>query len=135
MVAMYGLIMVTAVLAIVFSFRDGKIRSMRWLQKLLVISPLFPFLAIQVGWITAEVGRQPWVVYPGASSPDGVALLTQNAISQSVSAPELLTTLALFAVVYVFLFAGWVRVISHLIKRGPVSEMAESAKHAVKDGE
>ena len=135
MVAMYGLIMVTAILAIVFSFRDGKIRSMRWLQKLLVISPLFPFLAIQVGWITAEVGRQPWVVYPGASSPDGVALLTQNAISQSVSAPELLTTLALFAVVYVFLFAGWVRVISHLIKRGPVSEMAESAKHAVKDGE
>ena len=135
MVAMYGLIMVTAILAIVFSFRDGKIRSMRWLQKLLVISPLFPFLAIQVGWITAEVGRQPWVVYPGASSPDGVALLTQNAISQSVSAPELLTTLALFAVVYVFLFAGWVRVISHLIKRGPVSEMAKSAKHAVKDGE
>lgn len=135
MVAMYGLIMVTAILAIVLSFRDGKVRSMRWLQKLLVISPLFPFLAIQVGWITAEVGRQPWVVYPGASSPDGVALLTQNAISQSVSAPELLTTLALFAVVYVFLFAGWVRVISHLIKRGPVSEMAESAKHAVKDGE
>ena len=135
MVAMYGLIMVTAILAIVLSFRDGKVRSMRWLQKLLVISPLFPFLAIQVGWITAEVGRQPWVVYPGASSPDGVALLTQNAISQSVSAPELLTTLALFAVVYVFLFAGWVRVISHLVKRGPVSEMAESAKHAVKDGE
>lgn len=135
MVAMYGLIMVTAILTIVFSFRDGKVRSMRWLQKLLVISPLFPFLAIQIGWITAEVGRQPWVVYPGASSPDGVALLTQNAISQSVSAPELLTTLALFAVVYVFLFAGWVRVISHLIKRGPVSEMAESAKHAVKDGE
>lgn len=144
MVAMYGLIMVTAVLAIVFAFRGGRIAHMRWLQKLLVISPLFPFVAIQVGWITAEVGRQPWVVYPSASGPDGMSLLTNSAISQSVSAPELLTTLALFLVVYVFLFVGWVRVISHFIKRGPVGEgdeagtsavAADSATAAVKEGE
>lgn len=124
MVAMYGLIMVTAILAIAFSLRGGRIANMRWLQKLLVVSPLFPFVAIQVGWITAEVGRQPWVVYPSTSGPDGVSLLTNNAISQAVSAPELLLTLALFAVVYVFLFIGWVRVISHFIKRGPVDAVA-----------
>ena len=145
MVAMYGLIMITAILAVVFSLRGGRIRSMRWLQKLLVVSPLFPFIAIQVGWITAEVGRQPWVVYPSTSGPDGVSLLTNNAISQAVSAPELLLTLALFAVVYVFLFIGWVRVISHFIKRGPVDAVAavESAAAAApaaktcdaKDGE
>ena len=115
MVAMYGLIMITAILAVVFSLRGGRIRSMRWLQKLLLVSPLFPFIAIQVGWITAEVGRQPWVVYPSTSGPDGVSLLTNNAISQSVSAPELLLTLALFAAVYVFLFVGWARVISGFI--------------------
>ena len=145
MVAMYGLIMLTAILAIAFSMRGGRIATMRWLQKLLVVSPLFPFIAIQVGWITAEVGRQPWVVYPSTSGPDGVSLLTNNAISQAVSAPELLLTLALFAVVYVFLFIGWVRVISHFIKRGPVDAVAaaESAAPAVpaaktcdaKDGE
>lgn len=124
MVAMYGLIMLTAILAIAFSMRGGRIVTMRWLQKLLVVSPLFPFIAIQVGWITAEVGRQPWVVYPSTSGPDGVSLLTNNAISQAISAPELLLTLALFAVVYVFLFIGWVRVISHFIKRGPVDAVA-----------
>ncbi len=124
MVAMYGLIMLTAILAIAFSMRGGRIATMRWLQKLLIVSPLFPFIAIQVGWITAEVGRQPWVVYPSTSGPDGVSLLTNNAISQAVSAPELLLTLALFAVVYVFLFIGWVRVISHFIKRGPVDAVA-----------
>ena len=91
---------------------------MRWLQKLFVISPLFPFVAIQVGWITAEVGRQPWVVYPSTTGPDGVALLTNDAISQSVSAPELLITLALFLAVYLFLLIGWVRVISHFVKQG-----------------
>ena len=132
MVAMYGLIMLTVILALVFTLRDGRIRTMRWLQKLLVVAPLFPLIAIQVGWITAEVGRQPWVVYPSTSGPDGVALLTQNAISQSVSAPELLTTLALFIAVYVFLFVGWARVISHFIKRGPV---ADSETNAAKEGE
>lgn len=141
MVAMYGLIMITAILAVVFSLRGGRIRSMRWLQKLLLVSPLFTFIAIQVGWITAEVGRQPWVVYPSTSGPDGVSLLTNNAISQSVSAPELLLTLALFAAVYVFLFVGWARVISRFIKRGPVSDDAPAAGSAddatadVKEGE
>ena len=141
MVAMYGLIMITAILAVVFSLRGGRIRSMRWLQKLLLVSPLFPFIAIQVGWITAEVGRQPWVVYPSSSGPDGVSLLTNNAISQSVSAPELLMTLALFAAVYVFLFVGWARVISRFIKRGPVDDAApaagsaDDATAAVKEGE
>ena len=141
MVAMYGLIMITAILAVVFSLRGGRIRSMRWLQKLLLVSPLFPFIAIQVGWITAEVGRQPWVVYPSTSGPDGVSLLTNNAISQSVSAPELLMTLALFAAVYVFLFVGWARVISRFIKRGPVGDAApaagsaDDATAAVKEGE
>ena len=139
MVAMYGLIMITAILAVVFSLRGGRIRSMRWLQKLLLISPLFPFIAIQVGWITAEVGRQPWVVYPSTSGPDGVSLLTNNAISQSVSAPELLMTLALFAAVYVFLFIGWARVISRFIERGPVGDAAPAAdavdNAAVKEGE
>lgn len=139
MVAMYGLIIITAILAVVFSLRGGRIRSMRWLQKLLLVSPLFPFIAIQVGWITAEVGRQPWVVYPSTSGPDGVSLLTNNAISQSVSAPELLMTLALFAAVYVFLFVGWARVISRFIKRGPVGDAAPAAEAAdnaaVKEGE
>ena len=141
MVAMYGLIMITAILAVVFSLRGGRIRSMRWLQKLLLVSPLFPFIAIQVGWITAEVGRQPWVVYPSTSGPDGVSLLTNNAISQSVSAPELLLTLALFAAVYVFLFVGWARVISRFIERGPVGDAApaadavDDATAAVKEGE
>ena len=139
LVAMYGLIMITAILAVVFTLRGGRIRSMRWLQKLLLVSPLFPFIAIQVGWITAEVGRQPWVVYPSTSGPDGVSLLTNNAISQSVSAPELLLTLTLFAAVYVFLFIGWARVISRFIERGPVGDAAPAANatdnDAVKEGE
>ncbi|MEG2261564.1 MAG: cytochrome ubiquinol oxidase subunit I [Raoultibacter sp.] len=126
MVALFGLIFLSVILTIVFTWRGGKIKNMKWLQKLLIISPLFPFLAIQAGWITAEVGRQPWVVYPSTSGPDGVSLLTNNAISLSLSAPELWVTIALFILVYAFLFVAWVRVLVGFIKRGPVLEGPEA---------
>ena len=125
--SMYGLIMLTAILDIIFTYTGGKVRNMRWLQKLLLISPLFPFIAINTGWITAEVGRQPWVVYPSVTGPEGVELLTNDAISMSVSAPELLLTLALFIVVYVLLFVGWARVIGRFINEGPTLQASAAA--------
>ncbi len=120
MVAMYGLIMLTVILALVFTYRKGKIKNMKWLQRLVLESQLFPFVAIQTGWMTAEVGRQPWVVYPSTSGSEGVSLLTNDAISESVSAPELLLTMALFLVVYAFLMVAWARVMGRFIKEGPV---------------
>ncbi|MCL1797621.1 MAG: cytochrome ubiquinol oxidase subunit I [Eggerthellaceae bacterium] len=122
MLAMYLLILLSAILAIIFSFGKGKIKDMKWLQRLLFIAPVFPFLAIQTGWITAEVGRQPWVVYPGTSSPAGVSQLTSDGISMSLSSVELLITLLLFLVVYTFLFVAWARMMSRFIKAGPLAE-------------
>ena len=128
MVAMFGLIALTTLLAFVFTFRKGRIKGMRWLQNLAIVPPLFPFVAIQAGWITAEIGRQPWVVYPATSSPDGVSLLTQSASSASVSSPELAITLTLFVLIYLFLIIGWARIVCHLIKVGPRIEEDDSAQ-------
>ncbi len=125
MVALFGLILITVVLALVFSMRGGKIKNMKWLQRLIIISPLFPLLAIQAGWFTAEVGRQPWVVYPSTSGPEGVVLLTSDGVSQSVSAPELLLTMVLFLLVYGFLMVAWARVMGRFIKEGPVVRPAD----------
>ena len=137
MVAMYGLIMLTIILALVFTLRGGKIKDMKWLQRLVLISPVFPLIAIQAGWFTAEVGRQPWVVYPSATGPDGVSLLTNEGVSQSVSAPELMITMVLFLVVYAFLMVAWARTMGRFIKEGPVVEKDEPALAgaAVKEGE
>ncbi|HIW75538.1 MULTISPECIES: cytochrome ubiquinol oxidase subunit I [Gordonibacter] len=130
MVAMYGLIMITAILAIVFTLRKGKIQNMKWLQRLVLISPVFPLIAIQTGWFTAEMGRQPWVVYPSTTGPDGVALATDQAASASVSAPELMITMLLFFLVYVFLIVAWARVMGRFIKEGPVVSAADSSEAA-----
>lgn len=118
MVILFGLILITVVLALIFQ-RGGKLKDKRWLQRLLFVSPLFPFFAIVTGWVTAEIGRQPWVVYPSTSGPEGVSLLTSDAISQSVSSVEVLVTIVLFTLIYLFIFVAYVRIVAHFIKKGP----------------
>jgi cytochrome d ubiquinol oxidase subunit I len=81
---------------------------------LLVFGPLIPFLCIQAGWIVAEVGRQPWVVYN--------LLLTADGVSPVVSAPELIITILLFVVFYAVLFVAWLRLVLGYIKKGPQVE-------------
>ena len=126
-IPLLGLITLTTLLAFIFTFRKGRIASMRWLQNLAIVSPLFPFLAIEAGWFTAEIGRQPWVVYPATSSPEGVSLLTQASSSASVTSPELAITLALFLLIYLFLIIGWARIVIHLIKVGPHIDEGDEA--------
>lgn len=121
MVAMFGLIVVALALAFL-SMKKSGVANNKWVQRFLVISPAFPFVAIQSGWMTAEMGRQPWVVYPSTSGPDGVALLTVDGVSQSVTSVEVAITLLLFALVYTFLFVAWIRLVAGLIKKGPELE-------------
>ena len=68
------------------------------------------------------MGRQPWVVYPSVSGPDGVSLLTESGVSQSVSGIEVLITLVLFTLVYLFIFIAWIRIIKGFIVKGPEAD-------------
>ena len=127
MVAISGILALLLVLLIVALAR-GKLQDWKWLQRLLVISPIFPFVAIESGWFTAELGRQPWVVYPSASAPDGVSLLTNVAASKSVTAPELMLTIVLFVAVYLLLFVAWVRLVKKFVQAGPARLASEPAE-------
>ncbi len=132
MVAMFGAIALCVVLALVFSRKKkGGIKNMKWLQYILLISPLFPFIAIQAGWMTAEVGRQPYVVYPSTTGPDGVYLLTADGTSASVTPVELAITIILFLAVYLLLFVGWARVVGRFIGEGPVEKPAADSESDV----
>jgi cytochrome bd ubiquinol oxidase subunit I len=85
----------------------------RWLRAMLWAIPL-PTLAIQLGWMAAEVGRQPWIV-------TGV-MRTRDATSKVVSAPELLFSIALFSVMYLLLGALWVHLLRREVLQGPEGE-------------
>ena len=70
-----------------------------------------PFIAILSGWVTAEVGRQPWVVY-------GV-LRTADAMTPFLTARTVEISLAVYCVVYSFIFAFGTYYIYRLLRAGP----------------
>jgi cytochrome d ubiquinol oxidase subunit I len=90
----------------------GRIEEARWWQRLMVWSVALPPIAIQLGWITAEVGRQPWIVY-------GV-LTTRESVSRVVGAPQLVFSIVLFSVIYLLLGGLWVYLMRKEILHGPV---------------
>ncbi|HEX7624383.1 MAG TPA: cytochrome ubiquinol oxidase subunit I, partial [Anaeromyxobacteraceae bacterium] len=77
----------------------GKIYEDRRLLKVLMWSVPLPVLACELGWMAAEVGRQPWIVYR--------LLRTSAAHSPTVTAMEIGTSLALFGFIYLALGALW----------------------------
>jgi len=95
----------------VYRLVQGRLYGDRWLLKVLVWSAPLPVLAIQLGWITAEVGRQPWIIYK--------VLRTSEGASRSVSAQEIGLSLALFSVIYVALFAAWLFLMIRKAKEEP----------------
>lgn len=88
-----------------------KLFTSRWLMKFYVISVTLPVIANQLGWYSAERGRQPWIVYN--------LLRTDEGLSKAVGATEVLISLIMFGIVYVLLFFVWLYVLDREIKHGP----------------
>ena len=88
----------------VILMRKGVTYRWRWLLWAYVFSVLGPQIANQVGWVSAEVGRQPWIVYG--------LLRTRDAFSPTVPAGNVLFSLILFIVLLGALVAvtGWLMV-------------------------
>jgi len=71
-----------------------------------------PWIAITLGWIVAEVGRQPWLVYG--------LMLTENGVSQNVSAAQVVFSLLMLFVFYGVLFVVEAYLLVKFIKQGPI---------------
>ena len=84
----------------------------RWLMWIFAWSVLLPQLGNQAGWFTAEMGRQPWVVYG--------LLRTSDALSKVVTANQIIFSLILFTLVYIVLFALFLFLLNRKIQHGPV---------------
>ncbi len=110
MVWLGGLFVVLTLVGLWFRWR-GTLFEKRWLLWTFVLAVPLPFAANQLGWVTAEVGRQPWVVYG--------LLRTSDALSKAVVASQVLTSIIMFIVIYAMLFAVWVFVLDNKIKQGP----------------
>jgi cytochrome d ubiquinol oxidase subunit I len=85
-----------------------RVRSMLWV---LLLAVPFPFIANMAGWLTAEVGRQPWLVYG--------LLRTESGYSSNVSAANGLFTLLGFMGLYALLSMFYLFLIEKELGKGP----------------
>ena len=93
---------------------DPDSRPARWLLGLMVLSVLGPQIANQAGWFTAELGRQPWIVYE--------LLRTSESLSKVVTANQIIASMLLFTAVYALLFVMFIFLLTRKIQHGPDDE-------------
>ena len=101
-----------AVLGMAMLWRN-RLFEHRWLLWVMVFAVIGPQMANQLGWFSAEVGRQPWVVQN--------LLRTSDGLSKVVRAESVLTSLILFTLIYALLFAAFIYLLNDKIRHGPDS--------------
>ena len=107
------LFMLLALVAFILSRGDRQVSNRLFLRTMLLALPL-PYVATQLGWILAEVGRQPWIVY-------GV-LRTSDGISKAVTVPQVLASLVGFTILYGFLAVIDIYLLMKFARKGPAHD-------------
>lgn len=110
-----GMFLIALSLFALWQWKRGRLFEKKWLLWTFVFTALLPQLANQFGWFTAELGRQPWVVYG--------LLRTSDALSKSVVASQVLFSLILFFIVYLILFLLFIYLMNKKIQSGPSSDI------------
>ena len=118
MVTVGMLLIIVSLLGALYLWR-GKLFETRWLLWIFVFAVLGPHIGNQLGWIAAEVGRQPWIVYG--------MLRTSDALSAVVPAGEVIPSLVLFGLIYTLLFILFVFLLNEKIRHGPEETAAEGS--------
>ncbi len=110
MVALGFLMIGLSLISLILLWRK-KLFENKLVLKILIPSVILPQLALQLGWISAEVGRQPWIVYG--------LLRTKDAFSKTVSSGEVWFSMVLFTLIYILLFILFLFLLDRKIKHGP----------------
>jgi cytochrome d ubiquinol oxidase subunit I len=90
-----------------------KLESARWILWCLLLSWPLPYVATTAGWMTAEIGRQPWLVFG--------LIRTSTGTSIHVGAGNSLFTLLGFLGMYTVLSLLWIVLVYNHIEHGPTA--------------
>jgi len=106
-----GTIFIAVMVLSVFMLWRGRLDRTNWLLWIVMLSFPFPFIANTAGWMTAEIGRQPWLVYG--------LMRTNEGFSPTVSAGNALFTLIGFMGMYTVLSILFILLMWREIEHGP----------------
>jgi cytochrome d ubiquinol oxidase subunit I len=123
MVQCWGLMVLVSLLALWVWWR-GRLDNSKWVLRACVASVFLPQIANQAGWMTAEVGRYPWIVYNLLRIPDG--------LSKVVTSQQILGSIIMFGIVYTFLFILFIYLLDQKVRHGPTDIADVPAYHLPK---
>ncbi|MGD0581935.1 MAG: cytochrome ubiquinol oxidase subunit I [Bacteroidales bacterium] len=109
MVILGFLIILIFAVAVILLFND-RLDKNRWFLRIMVFSIALPYLASELGWILAEMGRQPWIIQD---------LMPVNIAVSHLSTGAVQTTFWLFAFLFTGLLIAEVSIMIRQIKNGP----------------
>jgi len=88
----------------------GTLTENRWFLLIAFFSLPLPYIASEMGWVLAEVGRQPWIIQD---------LMTVNSAVTKINSGTVITTFILFAVLFTVLFISEISIMIKQVKTGP----------------
>jgi cytochrome d ubiquinol oxidase subunit I len=106
-----GTLFIAIMVVAAFLLWRGKLFESRWILWALLLALPFPYIANTAGWITAEIGRQPWLVY--------LLMRTADGYSKTVSAGNGMFTLLGFMGMYTVLAILFLFLVRREIEHGP----------------
>jgi len=123
-----GTIFIAVMLVSGFLLWRRKLFDQRWALWALLLCVPFPYIANIAGWVTAETGRQPWIVYG--------LMRTRDGYSRMVATGDTWFTLLGFMGVYAMLSILFLFLLQEIIREGPepqpkaaISEAASYPEH------
>ncbi|MDD2284614.1 MAG: cytochrome ubiquinol oxidase subunit I [Paludibacter sp.] len=108
-----GMLFLVIFMAVWFFHWKKKLENVRWLLWISLFSIPLGYLATQLGWVVAEVGRQPWAIQD---------VLPVQAAASSVSTGSVQLTFFLFLALFTALLIAEIRIMVKQIQKGPGSE-------------
>jgi len=101
--------LILSIIALTLSMRN-RWGDRRWLLWVALLTVPMPWIASQAGWIVAEVGRQPWVVYELMPTLSAVSRISPGAVQ---------LTFWIFLATFTALFLAEIKILTSQIKKGP----------------
>jgi cytochrome bd ubiquinol oxidase subunit I len=108
-----AVLMLAVVVAGCVLLASGRLDRARWYLRLCQVATCFGFIAVIAGWITTEVGRQPWTIYG--------LLRTADSVSPSLTGYDVLVSLLLYVAVYLVIYPVGLFIMLRIVWQGPVA--------------
>lgn len=119
------LVMVIIALAGLILVWRGTLFEHKWILRAMVFSVLAPQIGNQAGWVSAEMGRFPWIVQNLLRISDG--------LSKTVTANYVLTSIIMFGFVYLLLFILFIYLLNDKIQHGPEELNVSETYHSIQN--